>query len=423
MLDLKVITDEKTYRVWKGNDWPSYEDFVNNNYTVNETIQNELNKFIEVVKTKYDNIATPRTIELSQSNQARQKQIFYDKHFTAEKTCRVPWNTLGINSNGNAYICQSPSWVPIFVGNLFETDDIYEILNSEISKKIRHEILEKRYYYCNNKICHFFRDIDVDSYQHKSTHDDDLKELPFKEDSRLLVNQIPSEIIFDFDYTCNFKCPSCRTEIHNWNNDHIRRPINDRLVERIKTMIIDKIEKQHVVVRWCGGEPFMSDVYVNLFNYIADTGKTNIQNVIQTNGSLFKSKKDLLIKFLPYISELYISFDAGCEETYNITRVGGDWNRLIENTKFIKQLIEENKFKTKLRADFVVQKDNYKDLPKFAELCKEIGITPNRMQKMWNWGTWDDETFKSLNVYNVDHPLYEDVKKYFEISKLQIAKN
>ena len=422
MPDKKTLVDEKTYRFFRGTDWPNFADFVEDNYQVDTQIENELDQFIAMLKEKYDNIATPKTVELSLANQKRQGQIFFDKHYK-ESVCRIPWQTLGVNNNGNAYICASPSWIPIFVGNLFESNNIYDILNSSKSLKIRQEILSGRYYYCNTRICDFFNFKNTDSYKSQPQNPNDLNELQFKDSPLLHVNAIPTNLIFDFDYTCNFKCPSCRTEILNWNADHIRRPINNRLVNKIKYLIIDEIQDQPISIRWCGGEPFMSDVYLELFNYIISTGKTNIQNIIQTNGSLFTANKDLVKNFLPYVSDLRISFDAGCAETYKLTRVGGDWNRLIENTKFVVALIKENKFKTKVSADYVVQKNNYKDLPQFVQLCKELEIQVNITHKMWNWGTWDEETFKDMNIYHPSHPMYEDLKTYFKLADLPMAKN
>jgi sulfatase maturation enzyme AslB (radical SAM superfamily) len=192
--------------------------------------------------------------------------------------------------------------------------------------------------------------------------------------------------------------------------------------EKIKKLIIDKIEDQPIVIRWAGGEPFMSEVYLDLFDYIIKTNKKNIKSIIQTNGSLFKSKPDLLKKLLPFIANLRISFDAGCKDTYKLTRVGGDWEKLLENVMYIKKLIEQHKFETTLSADFVVQKYNYKDLPLFSDLCRSLGLTMN-IQKMWNWGTWDTETFHDMNVYDTKHYLYEDVIKYFKLANLPIAKN
>ena len=422
MPDKKTLIDEKSYRVFKGSDWPNFNDFIENNYHADPEIENEIDEFISIMEKKYNDIATPKTVELSLSNQKRQSQIFFNKDYK-EVQCRVPWETLGVNSNGNAYICASPSWIPIFVGNLFESDDIYDILNSRISLKIRQEILAGRYYYCNTRICSFFNFKDTNKYQLQPKTESDQIELEFKDSPELHVNQIPKNLVFDFDYTCNFKCPSCRTEIQNWNADHIRRPVNDRLVEKIKHLIIDKIQDQPMDIRWCGGEPFMSDVYIELFNYIISTGKTNIQNIIQTNGSLLIAKKDLVKDFLPYVSDLRISFDAGCAETYALTRVGGDWDRLIENIKFVVALVKEHNFKTKITADYVVQKNNYKDLPQFVEICKELGVHVNITSKMWNWGTWDEKTFDDMNIYHPTHPLYDDLKKYFNLANLPMAKN
>jgi MoaA/NifB/PqqE/SkfB family radical SAM enzyme len=423
MLDRKTIIDEKSYRVFKGVDWPDFNNFVNNNYQVDALIELEINKFVLVMEEKYNNIAIPMTTELSAANQKRQSQIFFNKKYTEKPRCRTPWETLGIEKNGNAYICASPSWIPIYTGNLFESTDVYDILNSQKSLKIRQEILAGRYFYCNTRICSFFDFKDTNKYQSQPLTSADLEELEFEDSPDLYVNKIPANLIFDFDYTCNFKCPSCRTEIHNWNADHIIRPINDSLVEKIKHLIIDEIKEQPVVIRWCGGEPFMSEVYIELFNYIISTGKTNIQNIIQTNGSLLDSKKELVQNFLPYVTDLRISFDAGCAETYKLTRLGGNWDRLIENTKLVLKLIEESGVNTKISADFVVQKHNYKDLPKFVKICNELGIKINLMQKMWNWGTWESDTFNDMNVYHPDHLLYKDVEQYFKMANLPMAKN
>jgi len=421
MSKLSLIVSKKNYREFKGADWPSYEDFINHKYSVTDAIQTEIIEFVEAMEENYNNIATARTDELSLANQKRQSHVFYDKKFQGTH-CEIPWNTLGINSNGNVFICASPSWIPIFIGNVLEVDNIYDILNSDIALKIRQEILKGRYYYCNQKLCDFFSFKKTSDFQSHATTDTDLQPLEFEDSPELHVSSIPANIIFDFDLTCNFKCPSCRSETINSNADHIIRPINDRIVDKIKRLVIDKIEKQFVNIRWAGGEPFMSDVYLELLDYIVSTGKRNITNIIHTNGSLLKSKAELVKNLLPYTSDLRISFDAGCEQTYKLTRVGGQWNNLIENVKFVKDLIERNNYKTRLYGDFVVQKNNYKDLPLFADFCRENGLLMN-IQKMWNWDTWNKDVFDDMNIYNSDHYLYNDLKKHFQLANLPMAEN
>jgi len=422
-MNLETFIDEKTYNKFKGVDWPNYQSFIIDNYTVDDTIRNELGIFIEQMAERFQNLTAHNTVELSEANRIRQNQTFYNKHYTGPNKCDKPWNTLGINSNGNIFICSSPSWIPLFIGNLLETENIFDVLNNDLAKKIRFEINSNRYYYCNSKICSFFSNVDTYQYQKNISHINDDKPLQTtSDDPGLIVTKIPKELIFDFDYSCNFKCPSCRVEYQNYNNHHIIRPNNDKIVQKVKQLIIDKIKDESVIIRWCGGEPFLSEVYVNLFDYIIEKNNHNIRNIIQTNGSLLIAKQKLVEKFLPYVKELRISFDAGCEQTYKKTRVGGDWKNLLKNVEFVQKLIAEKNINTVVSADFVVQKNNYKDLPLFSELCKEYNLKMN-IQKMWNWGTWDTEVFNDMNVYSTHHPLYKDVSKYFSLANLQMAKN
>jgi sulfatase maturation enzyme AslB (radical SAM superfamily) len=407
------------YLSMAGSSWPSYDDFINSKFTVDTKIQKEINIFVDRMKQKYEAIASPRTIELSIANQQRQKQIFFNKNVTNNTRCEIPWNTLGVNQNGNVFICASPSWIPIFVGNMLETTNIFDILNSESAQKIRQEILSNRYFYCNNNLCSFFQQVDKSTYDQQPV---DQTPLPYVHDKNYTIDAIPANIIFDFDYTCNFKCPSCRTEVINWNDDQIIKPINDKLVERIKHEIIDKIDTRFITIRWAGGEPFMSKAYIELFDYIIISGKQNIQNIIQTNGSLLQLKQTLVKRLLPYISELRISFDAASEETYKKIRVNGSWDKLIANVTWVRELITTSGYNTKLSADFVVQKDNYKEIPDFVALCTQLGIEHINLQKMWNWGTWSQVEFDDKNIYNPSHPDYEDLKKYFTLAGQTIAK-
>jgi sulfatase maturation enzyme AslB (radical SAM superfamily) len=412
MSTLEKIISLKDYRVFAGPDWPSYENLINKIPAKLPHIQKEVEDFISQMTQTYNEINISGEI-LAQNNQQRQGQIFYNKKHYGSVKCQTPWTTMGINSGGNVFICSSPSWVPKFVGNILETDDVYKILNSQIAQDIRQEIEQGRYFYCNNKICNFFSRIDPATYS-SDPIGEDFTPLPHVSKANLQVHSIPKNLIFDFDYTCNFKCPSCRTELINNNKHHIIRPTNDQIVNKIKHLVIDNIELQPIEIRWCGGEPFISDVYLELFNYILASGKTNIKHIIQTNGSYLKSKSELLVRLLPMITQLRISFDAASEQTYQKIRVNGVWNTLIENVKWVQKYITDNNLKTILIADFVVQLDNYHEIPAFVELCNSIGIKKINFQKMWNWGTWPQEEFNNKNIFNPDHPNYGHLVKIFQ---------
>lgn len=410
--DLKQIVGYKDYKVHAGPDWPTYENLVNGIPSANTEIQAEVTEFIKKMTQTYNEINIDKDI-LAENNQARQDQVFYNKRYKTIFKCSVPWNTMGINANGNVFICSSPSWIPKFAGNILEVDDIFKVLNSNTAQEIRQEILQGRYYYCNNTLCSFFSNIDPLTYS-SNPSTEDLKPFKYFFTDSLQVHEIPKNLIFDFDYTCNFKCPSCRTELINTNKHHVIRPINNRIVDKIKHLVIDKIKTQPIEIRWCGGEPFISDVYLELFDYIINTGKQNIKHIIQTNGSYLKSKSDLLAKLLPTITELRISFDAATPETYQKVRVNGIWNNLIDNVEWVKEYIEANGFKTKITADFVVQYDNYQEIPAFVDLCNNLGIRHINFQKMWNWGTWPQAEFDAKNIFSKNHPEHANLVEMFK---------
>ena len=333
----------------------------------------------------------------------------YDKQVTDLPKCMFPWQKLVINQYGAAYNCLSPAWLPKSIGSLLDYDNFYELLNTHEARAIRSEIDLNRYSYCNSKIClHLSGTTANGKFNTIPINTILLKEEQFTDTS--IVTELPNEICFDFDYTCNFKCPSCRTDMINHNQGPMAE-INQLLVNKIKHVILDRyIDSQTpLTIRWAGGEPFVSHAYLELWQYIVDKQATTITNIIQTNGSYLHRRAELLEKFLPYVQQLRISFDAGTEVTYNKTRVNGDWNILVSNCTYVKKLVDTLGLPVRLSSDFVVQLDNFQEIPQYVQLAKSIGFNEINLSKMWNWGTWSDEEFIQLNVSSVNHPRHQEL--------------
>lgn len=405
---LKNAISQADYKEFAGPDWPSYQAVLHGDTGSDPVIQQEVQDFLRMMQENYSALTLPGAV-VATANQQRQRQVFFDKQYLGPH-CTVPWETLGINRNGDVFICSSPSWIPRFVGNILECTSIYDVLNSEQAQSIRQEILAGRYTYCNSRICSAFAKIPKHNYKQSGP---EIEPHPVTSDQRLLVTQIPKNIIFDFDYTCNFRCPSCRTEVINNNKHHVIRDINNKIVAAIKTQVIDKIQDQPVEIRWAGGEPFISEPYLELIDYIVCAQRSNIQHIIQTNGSYLQKKAQLITALLPTVREMRVSFDAATEQTYQQIRVNGQWDQLLSNVKWLKQEIARANPNTVLSADFVVQRANYKEIPAFVGLCRELGIKRVNWQKMWNWGTWPQSEFDYNNVYDTDHELYQDLVAHF----------
>jgi MoaA/NifB/PqqE/SkfB family radical SAM enzyme len=394
----------KDYQTFAGGSWPTYQEFIAGANATDPAIQQEIDQFIQMMQENYRALF-PDINALADANATRQQHQFHNKNHVPNG-CRIPWNVMGINANGHVYICSSPSWIPKFVGNIVEADNVWQVLNSETAQKIRQEIYHGRYYYCNNKLCSFFGAVESNKYNFAASNAADLLPMQFEPRPEYQVTEIPYSLAFDFDYTCNFQCPSCRTQVINNNKHHVIRPINDEIVNSIKTKIIDEINNQPVNICWAGGEIFISEPYLNLFEYIINKKKSNITHSVSTNGSYLLKKKHMVMSMLPHISMLRISFDAATAETYSKIRVGGQWETLIENVQWLSEYVKQQRLTVKLVADFVVQQQNYKEIPMFVELANSLGIKDINFQKMWNWGTWPMEQFKQHNIYDREHPEY-----------------
>ena len=97
--------------------------------------------------------------------------------------------------------------------------------------------------------------------------------------------------------------------------------------------------------------------------------------------------------------------DAGTEETYKIVRAPGDWNRLIANIAYLNSVRYDYNFQ--VWSDFVVQKINYKEIPKYIRLAENLGVDQINLQKITDWGTCGTkEKFDDVAVWKETHDEY-----------------
>ena len=120
-----------------------------------------------------------------------------------------------------------------------------------------------------------------------------------------------------------------------------------------------------------------------------------------TNGLLLKK---LLPKtsIFSVIHEYNISVDAGNKQTYEKVRLGGKWEILIDNVKWLTENVDQ-----RIYINFVVQKDNWKSLLDFEEWISALGVN-GRLTRLEDWATFD---FTKNNVLDEKHPEYHDCMK------------
>jgi MoaA/NifB/PqqE/SkfB family radical SAM enzyme len=212
----------------------------------------------------------------------------------------------------------------------------------------------------------------------------------------------------NFDRTCNYKCPSCRVDLIVENSEGIKRV--EKTIEDI-----DKYYSKHVKTLYItgSGDPFVSVGFRNYLRNFNPKKYPNLKSIhLHTNASMWnKEMWDSMPNVHKYVHTCEISIDAGTKDTYeNKTRLGGNWENLMNNLKFINTLPNIS-----VKTSFVVQDSNYMEMETFYNLMYSIfGKRVNVFfGKITNWGTFSEGEFKLKQVWDTEHPEHALFKKEF----------
>ncbi len=318
-----------------------------------------------------------------------------------EYICTVPFEALEIVENRNYMCCAS--WLKKELPRNVPLKDLW---NSEEAIDIRKSVSDGSYRHCDKNQCPFLSKLinlnvsNTGPIQHIDVLDGKIKE-SINNDCKMDTG--PKIIQFSFDRTCNYKCPSCRVDMIVADSQKIKR-INST-IEEIEQTYSDSIE-----IIYCSGtaDPFASVSFRNYLRNFKPQKYPKLKNIhLHTNASLWdKEMWDSMPNTHKFITNCEISIDAGTKYTYeNVTRLGGDWDKLLSNLKFISSI---NKLKS-VKCSFVVQQSNYTEMKTFLDLMKSIFGYKVKVffGRITNWGTFSDSQFKLIDVASSSHPEYE----------------
>jgi len=320
--------------------------------------------------------------------------------------CSVPFNSLEIHNNV-CFVC-CPSWLP----NSIKTAEIplKEMWNSEPIIDIRNSILDGSFKYCNKELCPYLSKL--------VNYGVPSGPIVLKESashiSPTIINNTPDNVVMNFDRTCNYKCPSCRVDLIVEDSKGIKRI--EKTIEEIDTHYSANVKTLYITG---SGDPFVSVGFRNYLRNFNPKKYPKLKSIhLHTNASMWtKEMWDSMPNVHKYVKSCEISIDAGTKDTYeNKTRLGGNWENLLNNLKFISTL------PISVKTSFVVQDCNYTEMETFYNLM--YSIFGNKVNvffgKITNWGTFSEGEFKLKQVWDDAHPEHGLFKKEFnKISKNQ----
>lgn len=326
-----------------------------------------------------------------------------------DKFCSRPWDFFEIQEK-NIYNC-CPTWVNhVTIGETTTDLDIEKTWNGDLAKNFRKSILDGSFKYCNKELCPKIKNNSLPTIQ--EVKNGKLGPL-FSTiiEYKLLSADKPATINLCYDRSCNLRCPSCRKDFIYYTEKTYKKEF-DRLT-LINEAVLEYVhsEKKEITLNITGsGDPFGSKHFYNLLKQLNYNKNPKIKLLLQTNGVLFDEKRwEDLKNIHKFHIDTIISLDAGDKQSYDLTRRGGDWNKVNHNLGFIKKL-QEQKLINWVRLDMVVQNNNYKTIPQFIDIARKHDFY-SYTSRIVNWGTFTPVEFMFHNIFDPKHKNYIDLKR------------
>ena len=295
------------------------------------------------------------------------------KNLKIKDVCARPFDTVLVDKNGSCFVCECTAWLPQSIGNLFK-EDLESILSNPTRKYIQSTVQDSSFRLCNNSQCSYIIGGLVSNtkyYQNKSL-----------EHIRLAI-----------DDSCNLSCPSCRKK-KNFLKFGKNFELRLKLADKILSFLENNKEKKFNVHIGSDGDPFASIIY--RYFMIKTKNLKNLKYSIQTNGLLIKKNFHKFKHIINNITQIGISIDGATKQTYESLRVGGKFEKVIENLEFLKEIKNFD-----VHLHFVVQQKNYHEIEEIIELGLKYNVDKIFLNKITDWNTI--ENFKEQAVWMKSH--------------------
>lgn len=306
--------------------------------------------------------------------------------------CDAPFRTIETAPGGAAYFC-CPAWLPKPIGNL-NASSAEEIWNSDAAKDIRASIHDGSYKYCSRSHCPKLTANTLpesDALTHKG-----MAKLAASKAKTL--DKMPERLVLSHDKSCNLSCPSCRTGLI------LARKEEQQRLNGLADNVLFPLMREAKRVRLTGsGDPFGSAHFQYVLRHLKDFESPDLKIDLQTNAVLLTPALWERLGLEGKVDQMLVSADAATPETYAVLRRGATFDRFLLALDFISDLRRQGRIRV-FRLDFVVQAENFREMPEFVRLAKRYGCDGVKFQMVRNWGTFTPDAFEAANVGRSDHP-------------------
>ncbi len=306
------------------------------------------------------------------------RQTIFDKSYY-DLQCNTMLNHLEIMEEGYTRYCCT-TFVGQGVDNIF-CKSAEELWNSKLHKIMCLSTENRTFSFCDKNMCPLFVAKKAEAYQENG-------------EAYQKMEAFPKTLALGYDSSCNLSCSTCRKGLHFAGGKELEN------VNKVK----DKIIKEYLpncdfLILAGSGEVFASPAYRELY----EAEGCNPQYIrLLSNGTLFNQANwERFISGKTGKVMLTVSVDAAKKETYERIRRNGNFDSLKRNMQFASEL-RKNGGLSYFRMNFVVQRENYKEMVPFVEWGKELGVDEIFFTKILNWGTYTQEEFANVSMMEKD---------------------
>ena len=343
--------------------------------------------------------------------------------------CKFPFTRIEILPRGEVYTCCSGNLKhDYYLGNIFdEKTDFESIWNGKKAQNLRKSVLYGNYEYCTSQ-CMFFHQI-----KHIDRDNENIEEtmekqgIAFTPRSKYAVEiqalcgnsfrmpKGPVDVTLSCDESCNLRCPTCRSKAKALTKEQAEK-LYEALMKHVRPML-ENCNRFSVLE---SGEVFASQAVGKFVQSISHADYPKLRMSITTNLQLLDEKKWEDFENLKKIPlDFLVSVDGACKETYEKNRVGAKWERLLHNLELLRKMRAEHEtVGHSLCLNMVVQQNNYREIGAFLAFAAKEGADSVMLQRLTNWGTFDDKEFLQRDVSAPSHPEH---KAFMEILRNAIC--
>lgn len=222
---------------------------------------------------------------------------------------------------------------------------------------------------------------------------------------RKVLWSMPHTIIVDPTNECQLRCPLCATG--TFKSNHKRGKLRLEFFQKIWPILGPYAYQLHLY-NW--GEPLLND---ELFDIIAFAKRYPVKVFFSSNMNLLTEEMaEKLVR--SGVDEVTCAVDGMSQESYEQYRVGGNWQKLIDNIQLLERKRKELGSKTpKIIFRFMVMRHNAHELKKAKEMAQVFGVSFRKktvridMADFGEGSIWDKfEKYKNWLPEDVDNNRY-----------------